>query len=217
MSDLLERLREATAPLHGELEHHALMQRILGGRVTIPQYCLYLRNLHPIYAALERALVARGDEPSLQAFSHPALFRSDAIVRDLRRLAGEAWAALHVLPSADAYADSLHRLSATQPALLGAHAYVRYLGDLSGGRMVRSRVASALSLDTEETEDGLAFYAFVTPPGALARQLRIDLQSLPLSPAVAGEFVAEAVAGFERHRTLFDELERSTPHSPPLN
>lgn len=217
MSDLLERLRTATAPLHGELEHHPLMQRILGGRVTIPQYCLYLRNLHAIYVALEQALVARGDEPALHAFSHPALFRGDALARDLRRLAGDAWTALSVLPSAGAYADTLRRLSTTQPALLGAHAYVRYLGDLSGGRMVRSRVASALSIDTDETEDGLAFYAFATPPGALARQLRIDLQSLPLPPAVAGEFVAEAVAGFERHRTLFDELERTTPHSPPLN
>lgn len=217
MSDLLERLRTATAPLHGELEHHALMQRILGGRVSIPQYCLYLRNLHTIYAALERALVARGDEPSLQPFSHPALFRSDALARDLRRLAGDEWAALSVLPSAGAYADTLRRLSTTQPALLGAHAYVRYLGDLSGGRMVRSCVASALAIDGDETAEGLAFYAFDTPPGALARQLRIDLQTLPLPPAIAGEFVAEAVAGFERHRTLFDELERSTPHSPPLN
>lgn len=218
MSELLQTLREATACLHRELERHALMQRILAGALPVGQYSLYLRNLHPIYASLERALATAGGNPSLAAFAHPALFRTAAIERDLLALAGPTWRSLPLVPSARDYARSLRELADAQPALIGAHAYVRYLGDLSGGLVVRSRVAAALSLDVmSEQVDGLAFYSFDAPAGVLARRMREDLQSLALSPGDAGEFVAAAVAGFERHREIFDELESSPPQSLPLN
>jgi heme oxygenase len=52
-------------------------------------------------------------------------------------------------PPLSAYTAHLHALSATQPALLLAHAYVRYLGDLSGGQVLRRRVAKAYALDAD--------------------------------------------------------------------
>lgn len=45
------------------------------------------------------------------------------------------------------------------PAGLLAHAYVRYLGDLSGGQFLRRRIAKAYGLD-EEGEAGVEFYDF---------------------------------------------------------
>lgn len=215
--DLLQQLRAATAPMHEALEAHAVMQRILGGAVTRSAYCLYLRNLHPIYATLEETLEHCSDDPALAAFNRPALFRGAAIARDLCTLSGADWHSLALMPSAVAYAGSLQRLAREQPALLGAHAYVRYLGDLSGGRIVRGRIAAALALDAaDDASAGLEFYAFDAPPRELARQLRSDLGALPLH-GHEDAFVKEAVSGFARHRALFDELELDVGYSPPLN
>ena len=216
--DLLTRLREETSNAHTALEQHALMQRMLGGVISRSDYCLYLRNLHPIYAALEQALARHALHPALLAFDLPAMFRADAIAEDLTQLGGQAWASLTVAPSAQHYARTLDALSTAQPALIGAHAYVRYLGDLSGGRIVRGRVASALGLGGEE---GLAFYSFGAAGAAagLAQRLRRALQAMPMVDVTAEDFVSEAVQGFDRHRALFDELEALNlgVHSPAAN
>lgn len=62
-------------------------------------------------------------------------------------------------PPLKAYLDHLTDLSAsssTAPALL-AHAYVRYLGDLSGGQFIGTRLRKSFSL---KGQDGLRFYQF---------------------------------------------------------
>lgn len=51
---------------------------------------------------------------------------------------------------------SLSSSSSTAPGLL-AHAYVRYLGDLSGGQVIGARIKKAYGL---EGQDGTAFYRF---------------------------------------------------------
>ncbi len=217
-TDLLTRLRQATADVHAELERHALMQRMLGGAMSRPDYCLYLRNLHPIYAALEAALARHALHPQLAGFDLPAMHRAEAIAEDLVLLCGEGWASLTLTPSAEAYACAVTTLADERPELLGAHAYVRYLGDLSGGRIVRGRIAGALGLDAGA---GLAFYAFGEPDNAslLAQRLRRALKALPVTDGLAGELVDEAVRGFDRHRHLFDDLEGLTAaaQSPAVN
>ena len=217
-TSLLHRLRDATATRHGELERHAVMQRILSGRVTRHLYSLYLRNLHPIYAARKGGLACRGRGRAVIAFTGPPLFRSPAIARDLVSLVGPDWPAHALLPSAREYAANIDVLARERPALLGAHGYVRYLGDLSGGRVVRGRVAAALGLAASTADGGgLAFYEFAASPAALARQLRVDLEGLSLEEETADAIVAEAVSGFARHAELFDELEEMVDQSLPVN
>jgi hypothetical protein len=60
-------------------------------------------------------------------------------------LHGPGWAhRLTTVPAAAAYATTCKQLSATRPALLAAHVYVRYLGDLNGGQMLSRIVAKGL-------------------------------------------------------------------------
>jgi heme oxygenase len=47
----------------------------------------------------------------------------------------------------------------SDPTRLLAHAYVRYLGDMSGGQFIRRRIAKAYDLDVERG-DGIRFYDF---------------------------------------------------------
>lgn len=59
-----------------------------------------------------------------------------------------------------AYVQRIEDLSdSPDPAPLLAHAYVRYLGDLSGGQTIRHILAKAYDLD-EAAGTGVAFYAF---------------------------------------------------------
>jgi heme oxygenase len=59
-----------------------------------------------------------------------------------------------------AYTKRLHTLShSADPSLLLAHAYVRYLGDLNGGQVIRRRVAKAYAIDVEDGS-GVKFYEF---------------------------------------------------------
>jgi heme oxygenase (biliverdin-producing, ferredoxin) len=58
------------------------------------------------------------------------------------------------------YVNRIHELSDSEdPSSLLAHAYVRYLGDLSGGQTIRHTIAKAYGLD-EASGQGLSFYAF---------------------------------------------------------
>lgn len=72
-------------------------------------------------------------------------------------------------PAITQFTHHLRSISTTRPALLLAHAYVRYLGDLSGGQIVRSRIRRVYALDppntsdtttAEGTQDGTQFYEF---------------------------------------------------------
>ena len=56
-----------------------------------------------------------------------------------------------------AYTARLRKLGESEPAALLAHAYVRYLGDLSGGQFIRRRIAKAYGLSDGA---GTAFYEF---------------------------------------------------------
>ncbi|KAG6880674.1 hypothetical protein C0992_003057, partial [Termitomyces sp. T32_za158] len=57
-------------------------------------------------------------------------------------------------PALKAYVDRVQALAkAPDPSPLLAHSYVRYLGDLSGGQMIRRTIAKAYDLD-EASGDG---------------------------------------------------------------
>ena len=90
-----------------------------------------------------------------------------------------------------------------RPELLVAHAYVRYLGDLSGGQMLLAIVANALQVDG----DGVRFYEFPEPgAAALAAQFRAGLKTIHAEEATVADIIREAIYAFELHVRLFEEL-----------
>jgi heme oxygenase len=210
---MARRLREATRALHIEVERSALMHRLLSGRLPRADYVALLRSLQVMYVALEQGLAQHASHPRLAPLLQTGLPRSAALLHDIAQLQGSAG---HdggaPAAAARAYADHLHDLARHDPGLLGAHAYVRYLGDLSGGQAVARVVTRSLNLAPGEA---VSFYDF-GPPEQVARmaaRLRAGLDRVAEAPAVADAFVAEACAAFERHRTLFDELQRGAAPS----
>ncbi len=211
---LAQRLRAETSDLHAVTERAGIMPGLLRGQIDRPSYCALLRNLHAIYAALEAALEHHVAHPVVGPVVFPVLFRRAALADDLLALHGRRWADDFALePAAAGYARRLREIDAAAPALLVAHAYVRSLGDLSGGQVLRGIVARCLGLGGGA---GTRFYAFGSAAEvAMHRQsFRAALDGLPADEACAAAIVAEARSAFERHARLFAELVAPSPRVP---
>ncbi len=209
MQSLAERLRSETRTLHLTAERSRFMGELLHGRLARSAYCALLRNLHAIYAALEPALQRHALHPAIAPIYSPALWRTQALAMDLIALHGESWhAAWQLQPATQRYVSRLNQLVTEQPELLLAHAYVRYLGDLSGGQLLRRIVANTLGAPEGE---GTAFYHFgdATETRALTQSFRAGLAQIAVDANGADSMVGEAVQSFELHCELFDQLAHS--------
>lgn len=215
--DLAAQLRAATWPLHRAVEAGAFVRDLLGGRVERGRYCLMLRGLHEIYVALEAALARHAGLDLLLAARAPGLARTAALAADLDQLHGQAWRReLASLPAADAYAARLRELADSEPPRLLAHAYVRYLGDLSGGQALARVLKAAYALPGA---DGTRFYDFgdAATTTALAQGIRTALAQVDAAHPACAAIVDEAQRAFERHRVLFDELQAAAARQGPAD
>lgn len=205
-SALPERLRHETRELHAATERSGAMAALLAGRLPRAGYSAMLRNLHALYAALETGLHAPRAHPVVGLLPVHHLARSAALAEDLATLHGPNWAAeLPLQSTASAYAQRLLALAEAGSFLLVAHAYVRFLGDLHGGQVLRRLVARQLGLAGDA---GTCFYDFGAEPLVLAQRqaLRQALGSLPLDAGQQDAVVAEARWAFVQHQRLFEEL-----------
>lgn len=123
-------------------------------------------------STLEHALEAHAGHPALQHTYDPTLLsRAPALAEDIAfflRCPVSTWQSnpahtallLSHLEPLEAYESRIRALSESDDAaLLLAHAYVRYLGDLSGGQTIQRRIARAYGLDVA-TGNGMRFYSF---------------------------------------------------------
>lgn len=203
---LAESLKSQTWALHTELERSTLMRSLLRGEMKRTPYCALLRNLHAIYSILEPLLELHAAHPGVAPVFFPELFRSQTLADDLAELHGAGWfEEIAPQPAARRYVQHLGEAVAHRPGLLVAHAYVRYLGDLSGGQMLRRIVAGGLQLIDGR---GTRFYDFGSPAEVAlrVRAFRAGLAGLSLQAADVAAIVAEAIASFRLHQELFDEL-----------
>ncbi|MEO7431382.1 MAG: biliverdin-producing heme oxygenase [Dokdonella sp.] len=203
---LSAQLRARTRDLHTQAERSGIMRALLRGDVQRAAYVLLLRNLHAIYAALEAALEAHAAHPLIAPLYDPLLWRRRPLEQDLDALHGAEWRDLAITPTTR---DYVIVVTAANPATLVAHAYVRYLGDLSGGQILARIVQASLQL---EGTAGSEFYRFATPDaGALAQRFRRQLDGIPVNAALAAIIVGEARRSFSMHVRLFEELAVAPP------
>jgi heme oxygenase (biliverdin-producing, ferredoxin) len=202
---LRARLKLDTRELQRQAQRSGIMQRLLLGRIERAAYCALLRNLYEIYAGLETALETHFDHPQLAPILFRALFRLGHLESDLRYLHGSGWLSdLAVKPAAAAYRERLIELADGRPGLLAAHAYVRYLGDLSDGQVVYQLVDKRLRVG----EAGTRFYQFGSTEDIdlLVAQFRAGLDVIPADPADCDAIIEEARQAFRRHVELYEQI-----------
>ena len=182
------------------------MRTLLDGRMDRAAYCALLRNLHALYSVLEPALERHANHPVIAPVFLPALWRRRALQHDLSTLHGPDWADVIALQSATlTYVDRLRTLQEFRPPLLLAHAYVRYLGDLSGGQLLRGVVARSATL---AAGSAIAFYDFgdALSVSSLTHAFRAGLDAVPTDDRLSDALVDEAKLAFAGHSQLFDQL-----------
>jgi heme oxygenase len=208
-TDLPARLRLETRDLHVLSERSGVMSRLLRGQLGRADYVALVHNLHAIYAALEAGLQRHRDLPALAVLGAPGLYREAALAADLDALCGPGWRARPLAAATQAYVQRLRALADGDTLLLAAHAYVRYLGDLNGGQMLKRLVAPSLAAaEGGASTDALRFYDFGDEDQVLAQRqaFRDGLARIAVDNATANRLVAEARWAFTQHVSLFNEL-----------
>lgn len=201
------RLRDQTREDHERAEASPFITAYMAGRIPLDGYAALQGQLWFIYEALEDAARDLRAHPIVGPFLDPRLDRLPALRADLRRLVGDEWRQrVEPGPSARAHAARIREVAQAWPAGLVAHHYIRYLGDLSGGRALGTRARKTYGL----TDDGALFYRFdgIESPRAFKDQYRRLLDAAPWSPIEQDRIVEEARSGFRLTGSMFEELER---------
>jgi heme oxygenase (biliverdin-producing, ferredoxin) len=207
-----------TKTLHVEAERTWIIRDLLRGEASRDGYVLLLRNLLPAYQAMEHGLERHRGSAVLGAIADYRFDRAPAIESDLAALCGARWSHdIPLLAAGELYASRVTEAAKGNGAKLIAHAYTRYLGDLSGGQILQRLLARSLELRPAE----LSFYDFpcfadldalkadyrkaldqagalaadpdaVIEEGAIAFSLNIDLSCAVRCVATGGPAVAAA-------------------------
>jgi len=156
-ASLVTALYLRTKALHVEAERTGIIRNLLRGDASREGYVLLLRNLLPAYREMEQGLERHRNSPIFAALANYRLDRAPAIESDLVALCGRGWKrAIPVLDAAEAYAQRIAKAVEGNGTRLIAHAYTRYLGDLSGGQILQRLLERSLELRPSE----LSFYDF---------------------------------------------------------
>ncbi|MFI7273310.1 heme oxygenase (biliverdin-producing) [Streptomyces sp. NPDC049879] len=201
-------IRETSHAQHTEAETSTFMSRLLGGELGVDAFRRYTEQLWFVYRALEGAADRLADDPVAGPFIRPELFRSTALGRDLDHLHGGAdWrTTLRPLPATERYAARVMEVARDWPGGYVAHHYTRYLGDLSGGQVIRSTAEKLWGFARKG--DGVRFYVFeeIANPAAFKRDYRSWLDGIPADDAERLRIADECKHAFALNTALFGDL-----------
>ena len=209
-------IRTATAQQHEAAENSSFISDMLGGELGIDSYHRYTAQLWFIYHALEDRWDALADDPIAGPFIRTELARTAELERDLAHLIGTDWRdALEALPATAAYAARIDECAREWPAGYIAHHYTRYLGDLSGGQVIRGTAEKLWNLP--HRGDGVRFYVFdaLGNPAAFKREYRGLLDQLPLDDLERRRVLDEGQRAFALNTAVFAELAAEFPARRP--
>ncbi|XP_069855968.1 heme oxygenase 1 [Dipodomys merriami] len=207
--DLSEALKEATKEVHVQAENAEFMRNFQKGQVTPEGFKLVMASLYHIYTALEEEIERNKASPVFAPLYFPEeLHRKAALEQDMAFWYGPHWQETIPYTSATQhYVKQLHEVGVSEPELLVAHAYTRYLGDLSGGQVLKKIAQKALDLPS--SGEGLAFFTFPNIESATKfKQLyRARMNTLEMTPKIRQRVIEEAKTAFLLNIKLFEELQ----------
>jgi heme oxygenase (biliverdin-producing, ferredoxin) len=206
-SNLAAKLKEGTKKAHNMAENTGFIACFLKGTVEKNSYRKLVANLYFVYTAMEEEMHKHQQHPVLSKLFFPELDRKHSLESDLSYYFGSSWKE-QVAPSeaTKKYVARIQEISATDPELLVAHLYTRYMGDLSGGQILKKIAQNAMNLQDGQ---GTAFYEFaqIADEKAFKANYRQKMDSLPIDEAKADLIVEEANDAFGKNMIMFKELE----------
>ena len=204
---LAAQLREGTKKAHTMAENTGFVSCFLKGVVDKLSYRRLVANLYFLYSAMEEEIGKLKDHPVVGPIAYDQLNRRAVLEEDMAFYFGADWRnQVQPTPGAQIYIDRIHQVASEAPELLVGHHYTRYIGDLSGGQILKNIAQKAMNLGDH---DGLRFYEFDAIPDEKGFKVgyRQALDALPIDQATADRIVEEANQAFHLNMTMFQELE----------
>lgn len=127
-------LKELTYEHHKRAETKPFVKVLFSGNIHPELYATYLKNLHPMYEILEVHAMSLGLIPVQE------LRRAPVILDDFMELWPRTKTEFpKMCPVVNEYLKYILNIG-NDPHRLMAHIYVRHMGDLSGGQMIKKRI-----------------------------------------------------------------------------
>ncbi|KAF0699388.1 Aste57867_10049 [Aphanomyces stellatus] len=209
---LAEDLKYGTKKSHKEAENVHFVREFIKGRINKDVYKVMVAMLYYVYSELEAQMrdAAAKNDPIFTPLHFPAeLERKESLEQDLIYYYGTNWKDAMPKPTkaTTEYIERLRFVGGNQPALLVAHAYTRYMGDLSGGQILKRTAIKAMHL---QDGHGTSFYDFdnITTSHKLFKdKYRHALNGLDISDGISVQLVQEANVAFLLNMKVFEELD----------
>jgi len=206
MTTLSKDIKSGTKKSHSAAENTKFVAAFLRGVISQENYRTLIKDLYFVYAAIEEEMARLKDNKYIAPINFKELNRIEQLKMDVRYYYGPNWRAI-IAPSESAvqYVERIHEVADENPQLLVGHHYTRYLGDLSGGQILKGIAEKALNLREGE---GLKFYEFdkIDDKKAYKDKYRAALDSLPLDEGQINAIITEANYAFKLNMFMFDNL-----------
>ena len=203
---LASELKTGTKRSHTAAENTKFVGSFLRGVVSEQNYRTLIKDFYFVYSALEEEMERLKDDEFLNPIYFKELNRLNFIKWDLRYYYGPNWM-MEVKPSEACiqYTERIHEVADKDPYLLVGHHYTRYLGDLSGGQILKGIAEKALDLPKGE---GLHFYDFpkIEDKKEFKTKYREALDLVTTDSHEINDIIAEANYAFRLNMYMFDGL-----------
>ena len=212
MTELAIRLKEGTKESHSAAENTKFVASFLRGVVDYEEYRKLLTNFYYVYDTMEQR-IRETEDPMVQAIKSEDLERKEAIERDLEYYYGPDWKEKQEPSEAcNKYCHRLNEVAEKDPYLLVAHHYTRYIGDLSGGKILKEITARVLNPPQGK---GLDFYEFPSIPNAklFKQNYRACLDNLGTDASQENALITEANYAFRLNMYMFEEIQGNAAKS----
>tara|TARA_B000000557_G_scaffold215900_1_gene182664 strand:- start:1737 stop:2420 length:684 start_codon:yes stop_codon:yes gene_type:complete len=212
MSNFSKELKEGTKKSHSAAENTAFVRSFLRGVVSPDNYKCLVSDLYFVYKALEEEVYGLRTHSVVGNLYFPELERLIALEKDLQYYYGLDWRTkIEPSQSCKRYVARIREVAEDDPELLVGHHYTRYLGDLSGGQILKGIAKKAMNLD----KDGLDFYEFekIDDAKLYKEKYRSVLDELTLTESQKNAIIVEANYAFRLNMYMFDELEGNAAKS----
>ena len=205
-------LREETQLETERARSSGQIMDILSSPLSREPYCSFLSSMLAVYEALETALEKHREHPVVGRLYWPEIFRANALKHDLEYfLAGRQPDDVMQMASVRAWVQRIHHVSAHQPELLIAHAYMRQMRNLVCGPDDGERVGQILRLPTGSPRtpaNGLSYFRYpnISDLPAARTSYRQRLDSIPTDLYDEDEILREARRAFAFNWAIVLEL-----------
>jgi heme oxygenase (biliverdin-producing, ferredoxin) len=203
--NLSKLFREGSSEEHSKAEKSKFIQAMFRGHLTKEAYIANLEAMFHLYSTLEAELEKHKEDKNVSKIFYPELFRKKSLEEDLFFFGGNSYNLGMPSKNTIKYANWLKEISKSSPKNLISHAYVRYLGDLSGGQILGKIIRKTFNL--HEGYGDLFFKFPIDEIDQFKNLYRSQLDSLDITDQEKQELLHEVKIAFQLNGEIFSDLD----------